>query len=81
MIDPATATLVVQAVGAGLSALAQIAPSVAAIFTGGRPVAEVIAEAHKAVEALPEREAAGGDSTAGTWDRDLAGRARGGTKP
>lgn len=76
-----TAAQVVEIVGAGLSLLAQIAPSVAAAFTGGKPVADVIADARKAVEALPEREAKGGDSTAGTWDRDLAERVAGGTKP
>jgi hypothetical protein len=76
-----TAAMVVEMVGAGLTLLAQIAPSVAAAFTGGRPVQDVIADAHKAVEALPQREATGGDSTAGTWDRNLAGRTKGGTKP
>lgn len=75
-----TALQVVEMVGAGLTLLAQIAPSVAAAFTGGRPVADVIADARKAVEALPEREAKGGDSTAGTWDRDLAGRVEGGAR-
>lgn len=75
-----TASAVVQMVGTGLTLLAQIAPSIAAVFTGGRPVADVIADARKAVEALPEREAKGGDSTAGTWDRDLSDRVSGGTK-
>lgn len=79
-MDPATVALVVQSVSAGLGALAQVAPSVAAAFTGGRPVEEVLAEAEAAVRALEERESAGGDSTAGTWDRDLAQRKAGGTK-
>lgn len=75
-----TAAAVVEIVSGALTLLAQIAPSIAAVFTGGRPVADVIVDARKAVEALPEREAKGGDSTAGTWDADLKDRVSGGTK-
>lgn len=75
-----TASAVVEIVAGALTILAQIAPSVAAAFTGGRPVADVIGDARKAVEDLPEREAKGGDSTAGAWDANLKDRVSGGTK-
>ena len=74
-MDPATVALVVQSVSAGLGALAQVAPSVAAAFTGGRPVEEVLADARKAVEALPTRTGEGG-----AWEADLKARVDGGEK-
>lgn len=63
------------------SLISTLAPPVAAAITGGQSVEEAIAAARKAAEALPEREAAGGDSTAGAWDRDLAERKARGEAP
>lgn len=44
---------IVQIVAAALKALEPFAPAVVAVFTGGRPVAEVVADAEKAARALP----------------------------
>jgi hypothetical protein len=65
---------VVKVVGASLEALVLLAPSVAAAFTGGRPVGELVAEALERARELPVRTGADG-----TWEADLAARKRRGT--
>lgn len=62
---------IISAVGALLAALPG---PIAQAITGGQDPSEAIAAARKVAEALPQREAAGGDSAAGAWDRDLAER-------
>jgi hypothetical protein len=56
--------------------LAALPGPIAQAVTGGQSVEDAIAAGRKAAEALPEREAAGGDDTAGAWDRDLEERKR-----
>jgi hypothetical protein len=60
---------VVQMVGAGLEALGRLAPSVVEVFTGGRPVGELVDEALRRARELPVRTGSGG-----TWEADLAAR-------
>lgn len=44
---------IVQLVSAGLGMLATVAPEVAKVFTGGRPIEELTAEAIEKARALP----------------------------
>lgn len=62
--------------GAALTTLARVAPDVAKAFTGGKPVAEAIEDAQKAVDELELRTDVGG-----RWDRDLRNREAGGEEP
>lgn len=68
--------MVVRSVSAGLSALAEVAPEVAKLFTGGRPIEELTAEAIKRAREIPVRTGPGG-----TWSADLERRKAGGTNP
>lgn len=62
-----------------LGIVAALAPGVLAAATNKESDADAIAHVLTYVRAMPKREASGGDSTAGGWDRDLAAREAGGT--
>lgn len=69
-----TLALIARAVVAGLEALNTLSPSLALVFTGGRPVEQVSKDVDAHLATLEQREAKGGDDTAGEWDEDLAKR-------
>jgi len=60
---------VVRMVGAGLEILARVAPAVVEVFTGGRPVQELVDEAVRRARELPVR-----TGPSGEWEADLAAR-------
>ena len=68
--------IIVRSVLAGIEALARFAPSVAAVFTGGKSLAELEAAAKEAIDKLPKR-----TGTNGLWDADLARRKAAGADP
>lgn len=71
-------TSIIAAIGQLLAALPG---PIAQAITGGQDVGAALAAGRKAAEALPQREEAGGDTTAGAWDRDLEARKARGEEP
>ena len=71
-------TSIIAAIGQLLAALPG---PIAQAITGGQDVDAALAAGRKAAEALPQREEAGGDTTAGAWDRDLEERKARGEEP
>lgn len=59
----------IRIIATGLTALAEIAPEVAEVFTDGRPVDQLAAEARNRAQSIPVRTGDGG-----TWQEDMKER-------